>query len=186
MAPRQEDRPIFYQDIFHDPLPCTAHNPQGDKLKVGWQNLEHNDCDFPRCCLVIAMFLSFQRASEMSSPLWPQARLSTQVSILGEMKANWGQIAQLGTPLHQRRDDISTCETTHVWLFWIWPHNHSQTGKALDLPFKYHHYLAIFTHHLLHPVSLVLKYFYCTGVLLSCRTYGLCAPGARSHPRRLG
>lgn len=119
MAPRQEDRPIFYQDIFHDPLLCTAYNPQGDKLKVGWQNLEHNNCDFPRCCLVIAMFLSFRRASEMSSPVWPQARLPTQVSLFGEMKANRGQIAQLGTPLYQRREDVSTCGTTHVWLFWL-------------------------------------------------------------------
>lgn len=144
-----QDRPIFYQDIVHDPLPCTAHNPQGDKLKVGWQNSkEQNDCDFPPYCLIITMILSFRGASEMSSPVWPQARLPTLARVLGEMKGNQGQAAQLCTPLCQGERTLAPVGTTHVWQFWIWWYDlHSQTGKALDLSFKCHGHPAIFTHH---------------------------------------
>lgn len=55
---------------------------------------------------MITMVLSFRNASEVFSPLRPQARLPSLVRVPGEKKGNQGQRAQLCTPLHQRRGDI--------------------------------------------------------------------------------
>lgn len=66
------DRPVFYQDTVHNPLPSTAQNPQGDKWQVGKQNSkEQNYCHFSsssgvplRCSAPCDLRLDLQLCSE--------------------------------------------------------------------------------------------------------------------------
>lgn len=81
------DRPVFYQDTVHNPLPSTACNPPGDEWQVGKQDSEEqNYCRFLQCSAP-----ALSEPSEMLSPVWPQARLPAPFRVLGDTKGDWGQ-----------------------------------------------------------------------------------------------
>lgn len=121
------------------------------------------------------MILSFRGASEMSSPVWPQARLPTLAKVLGEMKGNQGQAAQAVYYSVSRREDISPCgDHTRVAVLDMMIQSAQSDWKSFGSFFQ----MSLSSSHLhppLPPAFLALKYFYCVRALLSCRMYALYA-----------